>query len=127
MGMGAASGATVGADPGPPPPGPLTLNFAWQGSAPFYNAAGASGVTSGFGQWFAHNVTGGRTPYTETETITDNPSGKLGLTGAGGNEAVTWSGMALNEVEYITVKYEVTDAGGEYLAKTDSAVIKRVS
>jgi len=119
----AASAPTVNP---PPPPDPLFLNFNWAGPTP-YNGAGASGTTSGFGNYFAHLTGGGSPPLVEGFTITYNPSGKLYLFAAGSNLGVGWSGMAINESQGITVQYTVTDNVGDSVTKSDSAVIKRVS
>jgi len=102
----------------PPPPtssGPLTcwVNFAPNGGVAF-NVSGASGNLSGLGYGIIQSdYSGGIPPYTESLTIQNDPSGKLGFDDNGlGADALSYSGFSLNEVESGWIKYMVTDGTG---------------
>jgi len=103
--------------PAPPPmsTGPLTcwVNFAPHGGIAF-NVAGASGDLSSQGYGIIQNDhAGGTPPYTESLTIQNDPSGKLGLDDNGlGAMAVSYTGFGLNEVESGWIRYAVTDGTG---------------
>jgi len=102
----------------PPPPtssGPLScwVNFAPHGGVAF-NVSGASGDLSGQGYGIIHSdFSGGTPPYSESLTIQNDPSAKLGLVDNGlGATAVSYAAFSLNEVESGWIRYAVTDSTG---------------
>ena len=111
-------GAVMAAYSPPPPPmssGPLTcwVTFAPNGDVVF-NVSGASGnlAAQGYGIVQA-NYSGGTGPYSESMTIQNDPSGKLGFVDNGrGADTISYTGFGLNEVESGWINYRVTDGTG---------------
>jgi hypothetical protein len=104
--------------PPPPPPassGPLScwVNFAPNGDTVF-TVSGASGDLSAQGYGIVqYDYSGGIAPYTESLTIQNDPSGKLGFAPNGrGADTIGYTGFALNEVEHGWIRYAVTDGTG---------------
>ena len=102
----------------PPPPassGPLScwVSFAPNGDTVFV-VSGASGDLSGQGYGIVQaGYSGGTSPYTDSMTIQNDPSGKLGFVDNGrGADTISYTGFALNEVEYGWIKYTVRDSTG---------------
>jgi len=102
----------------PPPPtssGPLTC---WVTFAPHadvtFNVSGASGDLSAQGYGIVQaDYSGGIPPYTDSMTIQNDPSGKLGFVDNGrGADTISYTGFALNEVEGGWINYRVTDGAG---------------
>lgn len=102
----------------PPPPtssGPLScwVKFAPNGGVAF-NVSGASGDLSGQGYGIVQSdYSGGIAPYSESLTIQNDPSAKLGLVDNGlGATTISYTGFGLNEIESGWVKYTVVDGSG---------------
>ncbi|WP_420137720.1 hypothetical protein [Sphingomonas sp.] len=108
-----------------PDDGPLTLTFRWNGAVPL-NVSSVSGET-GYPNYFYALREGGVQPTTGGPTITYNPSGKFSLFPFGSQIGVAWNGMAINETQMLTVRYDVTDAAGTTRSISDSTVIKRIA
>jgi len=102
----------------PPPPtssGPLScwVNFAPNGDTVF-TVSGASGNLSAQGYGIVqYDYSGGTPPFTDSLTIQNDPSGKIGFVDNGrGADTISYSGFALSEVEYGWIKYSVRDSTG---------------
>lgn len=95
--------------------GPLTnwVTFAPSGLTAFA-VSGASGNLSAQGYGIVQsNYSGGTAPYSESLTIQNDPSGKLGFVDNGlGADTISYSGFALNEVEGGWLLYTVRDGTG---------------
>lgn len=102
----------------PAPPtstGPLTcwVTFA-PSSQTAFTVSGASGNLSAQDYGIVQSdFSGGTAPYTESLTIQNDPSGKLGFADNGlGAETISYTGFSLSEVEGGWLQYQVTDGTG---------------
>src|SRR5690242_5098320 len=113
-GIGIAAAACSPA-PSPVSRGPLScwVNFAPNGDTVF-TVSGASGDLSSQGYGIVqYDYSGGTPPFTDSLTIQNDPSGKLGFVSNGrGADTIGYTGFALNEVEYGWIKYTVRDGSG---------------
>jgi hypothetical protein len=89
------------------------VTFAPHGDTVFA-VSGASGDLSGQGYGIVQaGCSGGISPYTDSMTIQNDPSSKLGFIDNGrGADTISYTGFALNEVEYGWIKYTVRDSTG---------------
>ena len=102
----------------PPPPaskGPLScwVNFAPHGDTVF-TVSGTTGDLSSQGYGIVqYDYSGGTPPFTDSLTIQNDPSGKIGFVSNGlGADTIGYAGFALNEVEYGWIRYTVRDSTG---------------
>jgi hypothetical protein len=115
---------------------PLSISVSSNFGDPI-NVSGAGGTLSGA---FSYTVSGGSGFYTVTAGASNmgpNPSGKLGQGSAStppsnsatnGTFSLTWSGFAVNEVEFAYFGCSVTDTDGAHAnASTGSLGVKRTS
>jgi hypothetical protein len=121
------------AGPSAPPPAPLQVSITWAGDRPL-NVSGASGVAqSKSSPWtpnvFGYLVTGGVPPYSESNGLINNPSGKLFIAAApdGVHNTIGWSGFSINETESAEIFYTATDSAGTTGSSSDTITVRRIS
>ncbi len=123
--------SVAGAVGGPvsPPPTGLTAQLGWT-LASTYNVSGATGVTPA--NSYNYSATGGTPPYTFSNRMIENPSGKLDVgavssTSSSGQFNIFWQSFAVNESQTGRVVLYVTDSLGATSSALHYQTIKRTS
>lgn len=137
---GIAIAVATGVTPSAPPPAPLAAYLTWGGSDNF-SVAGASGSSADMGvynaalggylynYYFLIGSSGGIDPVTSDGlNVSYNPSGKLGIAAwSASGFWLTWSGLAINEIELMTVSHTATDGAGASDTRNITLAVKRTS